>query len=124
MLAVTAYPIAYAIYLSLRRADLRFPKKSHFVGLANYITNLSSGFWWHALAITAIITVVSVGFELVIGMGLAMVMHRTLWGKGAVRTAILVPYGIVTVAAAFSWKYAWTPGTGYLASLLPGGRRR
>lgn len=37
------------------------------------------------------------------------------------RTAILVPYGIVTVAASYSWYYAWTPGTGYLANLLPEG---
>jgi multiple sugar transport system permease protein len=121
MLAVTAYPIAYAVYLSLRRADLRFPGQSEFVGIQNYITTLTSQFWWHALLVTVIITAVSVAFELTIGMALALVMHRTLWGKGTVRTVILVPYGIVTVAAAFSWKYAWTPGTGYLASLLPGG---
>jgi multiple sugar transport system permease protein len=121
MLAVTAYPIAYAIYLSLQRSDLRFPKKSHFVGIQNYITTLSSHFWWHALAVTVIITVVSVAFEFAIGMALALVMHRTIWGRGVVRTVILVPYGIVTVAAAFSWKYAWTPDTGYLANLLPHG---
>ncbi|WP_438884269.1 carbohydrate ABC transporter permease, partial [Bacillus cereus group sp. BC91] len=35
--------------------------------------------------------------------------------------AILIPYGIVTVAASYSWYYAWTPGTGYLANLLPEG---
>ena len=54
-------------------------------------------------------------------MALALVMHRTIFGKGVVRTAILIPYGIVTVAAAYSWYYAWTPGTGYLANLLPEG---
>ena len=54
-------------------------------------------------------------------MALALVMHRTIFGKGVVRTAILIPYGIVTVAASYSWYYAWTPGTGYLANLLPEG---
>ena len=53
-------------------------------------------------------------------MGLAMIMRWALVGRGAVRTAIL-PYGIVTVVAAYSWQYAWTPGTGYLANLLPSG---
>ena len=52
-------------------------------------------------------------------MALALVMHRTIFGRGVVRTSILIPYGIVTVVAAFSWQYAWTPGTGYLAELLP-----
>ena len=47
--------------------------------------------------------------ELALGMGLAIVMHRTIFGRGLVRTSILIPYGIVTVVAAFSWQYAWTP---------------
>jgi multiple sugar transport system permease protein len=40
-------------------------------------------------------------------------------GRGLVRAVVLIPYGIVTVVASYSWKYAWTPGTGYLAALLP-----
>jgi multiple sugar transport system permease protein len=67
------------------------------------------------------VTVVSVMIELVLGMAIALVMHRTLFGKGAIRTLVLIPYGIVTVVAAFSWYYAWTPDTGYLANLLPDG---
>jgi multiple sugar transport system permease protein len=118
MIAVTAYPIGYAIYLSLERYDLRFPKQAKFVGLSNYGAVLSSPYWWHALWITAVITVVSVAIELVLGMLLALLMHRTLFGRGTVRTAILVPYGIVTVVAAFSWQYAWTPSTGYLSALF------
>jgi len=48
-------------------------------------------------------------------------MHRTLFGRGTVRTSILIPYGIVTVVAAFSWQYAWTPDTGYLSALFGNG---
>ena len=122
MLAVTAYPIGYAIYLSLQRYDLRFPAEKKFVGLQNYATILGSGnLWWKAFSITAFITLVSVAIELALGMAIALVMHRTLFGRGVVRTAVLVPYGIVTVVAAYSWQYAWTPGTGYLANLLPHG---
>jgi multiple sugar transport system permease protein len=120
MLAVTAYPIGYAIYLSLQRYDLRFPSQAEFIGLANSATVLASAFWWHALVVTLIITVVSVAIELVLGMLIALLMHRTLYLRGAVRTAVLVPYGIVTVVAAFSWQFAWTPGIGYLASLTGG----
>jgi multiple sugar transport system permease protein len=45
-----------------------------------------------------------------------VVMYRTLFGRGTVRTAALVPYGIVTVAAAYGWQYAWTPSIGYLSA--------
>src|SRR6266511_1058577 len=55
MIAVTAYPIGYAVYLSLERYDLRFPSQAKWVGLSNYGAVLSSPFWWQALKITAII---------------------------------------------------------------------
>jgi multiple sugar transport system permease protein len=116
MIAVTAYPVGYAIWLSLERYNLELPQDIKFVGFSNYAAVLSSPYWWQALKVTAIITVISVAVSLVLGMLLAMVMHRTLFGRGTVRTAALIPYGIVTVAAAYGWQYAWTPSQGYLSA--------
>jgi multiple sugar transport system permease protein len=118
MLAVTAYPVIYAVWLSLQRYNLELPNAVKFVGLANYGAVLSSPFWWQALWVTVLITVISVSITLVLGMLLALVMYRTLFGRGTVRTAALIPYGIVTVAAAYGWYYAWTPGQGYLSSIF------
>jgi multiple sugar transport system permease protein len=116
MVAVTAYPIIYAIWLSLEKYNLELPQAKKFVGLANYGAVLSSPYWWTALEVTVIITVFSVAISLVLGMLLAQLMHRTIFFRGGVRTSALIPYGIVTVAAAYGWQYAWTPGTGYLSA--------
>lgn len=121
MLVVTAYPIIYAFWLSLQRYNLAFPEDKEFVGLSNYVAVLSDGYWWTAFTVTVAITVISVAIEFVLGLAVALVMHRTIFGRGLVRTVVLIPYGIVTVAAAYSWYYAWTPETGYLANLLPDG---
>ncbi len=121
MLAVTGYPIVYAFWLSLQKYNLAFPEDREFVGLENYVTVLSDGYWWTAFSVTAGITIVSVIIEFVLGLAIALIMHRTIFGRLLVRTGMLIPYGIVTVAAAYSWYYAWTPGTGYLANLLPEG---
>jgi multiple sugar transport system permease protein len=118
MVAVTAYPIGYAIYLSFQRYILSAPQLNKFVGFSNYAAVLSSQFWWHALIVTIVITVVSVAVELVLGMLLALLMYRTIFGRGTVRTTMLIPYGIVTIVAAFGWQYAWTPSTGYLSALF------
>jgi multiple sugar transport system permease protein len=118
MLAVAAYPIGYAIYLSLHRADLRFPDQNKFIWFENYKTVLSSHLWWQDLWTTVEIMVISVAVELVIGMGLALVMHRALKGRGLVRASILIPYGIITVVAALAWQFAFTPGTGFVDSWL------
>jgi multiple sugar transport system permease protein len=120
MLAVTAYPILYAVWLSLQRSDLRFPDDSEFVGLGNYITVLSSSLWWSDLGRTVLIMVVSVAIELVLGMLLALVMHRALVGRGLVRTSSLIPYGIVTVVAAFAWRLAFSKADGGFVPALFG----
>jgi multiple sugar transport system permease protein len=117
MLLVTGYPIGYAIYLSLQKFDLRFPDEKEFVGLSNYIDVLGSSTWWTDVFNTVFITVISVSIELVLGMAIALVMHRAIFGRGPVRAAILIPYGIVTVVAAFAWLFAFQPTTGFVANL-------
>jgi multiple sugar transport system permease protein len=117
MLLVTAYPIGYAIVLSLQQVDLRFPDEGGFVGIENYITVLTSGLWWQGVFNTLFITVISVGIELVLGMIIALVMHHAIFGRGAVRTSVLIPYGIVTVVAAFAWFYAFDPASGFVNGL-------
>ncbi len=118
MLLVTAYPIGYAIVLSLQRSDLRFPDQAEWVGLRNYVDVLTSDLWWSDLATTLVITGVSVAIELVLGMGLAILMHRAIFGRRTVRAAILIPYGIVTVVAALAWRFAFDPTTGFVNELL------
>ncbi|MGH3993732.1 MAG: carbohydrate ABC transporter permease, partial [Pseudonocardiaceae bacterium] len=84
MLAVTAWPIIYSVWLSLQRYDLKFPDQRKFIWFDNYVTVLSNSYWWTAFLVTTVITVISVAIELVLGMGLALVMHRTLVGRGLV----------------------------------------
>lgn len=117
MLAVTAYPIAYAIVLSLQQVDLRFPDESGWVGLQNYQSVLTSSLWWTDVFNTVFLSVVSVSIELALGMAIALVMHRAIFGRGVIRTSVLIPYGIVTVVAAFSWQFAFAPDTGFVNQL-------
>jgi multiple sugar transport system permease protein len=118
MLLVTAYPIVYAIVLSMQDLDLRFPDEGGFVGLDNYATVLSSSLWWQDFWNTILITVISVAIELSLGMAIALVMHRAIFGRGAVRTAVLIPYGIVTVVGAFAWMFAFSPDSGFVNPAL------
>jgi multiple sugar transport system permease protein len=117
MLAVTAYPIVYAVVLSLRQIDLRFPDEGGFVGLDNYTSVLSSDLWWTDVFNTVFLTLVSVSIELVLGMIIALVMYRAIFGRGVIRTAVLIPYGIITVVAAFSWQFAFAPDSGFVNNL-------
>jgi multiple sugar transport system permease protein len=117
MLLVTVYPIGYALVLSVQKKDLRFPNESGFVGLDNYAAVLKSDLWWQDLFNNGFITVTTVVIELALGMALALVMHRAIFGRGLVRTAALIPYGIVTVVAAFAWYFAFAPDSGFVNHL-------
>ncbi len=117
MLAVTLYPILQAVWESLFNYQLTAPDDRTFVGLNNYLVILTDGIFWRALGVTTLIMLVTVAVELVIGFGLALVMHRALKRlRGLLRTAILVPYGIITVVSAFAWFYAFDTTSGFVNS--------
>ncbi|MFZ3415851.1 carbohydrate ABC transporter permease [Arthrobacter sp. 3Tela_A] len=115
MLAVTAYPILLALWDSLFKYRLTAPDDREFVFLGNYATILTDEVFWRDLGVTLLITVVTVVIELVLGFALAMVMNSALKAvRGWLRTAILVPYGIITVVSAFAWFYAFDINSGYI----------
>jgi len=118
MIAVTAYPVIDAVLLSLQRSDLRFPNATKFIGLANYGHVLSAPVFWQDVLHTVIITVISVSLQFVLGMCLALAMHRVIFARGLVRGIALVPYAIVAVVAAESWQLAWSLQSGWIPKLL------
>ena len=83
---VAAYPIIYAVWLSLHEYSVRQAGLSRWagpVGLRNYQTALQSSEWWAAFRHTLIFTVSSVTLELVIGLGMALAMHAAFRGQGS-----------------------------------------
>jgi len=114
MLLVTAYPMLQALYLSLFRYRLTTPDDKGFIGLANYGTILTDSLFWKDTLNTVIIMVVTVAVELVIGFAFAMVMHRIIFARGAMRTSILIPYGIITVVSAFAWQFTFSINNGWV----------
>ena len=118
MTLVAGFPIIYAFWLSLRRADLRFPDASEFIGFSNYAAVLQSSTWWRDFGNTMFITVISVTLELVLGMLIAQAMYRAIFARTAIRASVLVPYGAVTVVAAFAWRLAFDPATGFATSMF------
>src|SRR4051794_40712202 len=79
---VAAYPIGYAIWLSLNQYSVRVPGLSRFVGFDNYLDALKSSAFWSAFRTTFIFTGISVSFELVLGLGMALLMHQAFRGRG------------------------------------------
>jgi multiple sugar transport system permease protein len=118
---VAAYPIIYAVWLSLHEYSVRVAGLSRWagpVGLKNYQTALQSSEWWAAFRHTIIFTVSSVSLELLIGLGMALVMHAAFRGQGLLRTTVLVPWAVLTVVTAVMWRTMFVSPYGFVNTVL------
>jgi multiple sugar transport system permease protein len=118
---VAAYPILYAIWLSLHEYSVRIAGLSRWAGpfgLRNYTTALSNSEFWSAMVTTLIFTVSSVFFELLIGLAMALAMHAAFKGQGILRTVVLVPWAILTVVTATMWRTIFESPQGFVNQIL------
>jgi multiple sugar transport system permease protein len=117
---VAAYPIGYAVWLSLNEYSVRVPGLSRWAGLHNYDVILHDGRFWSALWTTLLFTLISVGIEVLLGLVMALVMHEAFRGRGAMRAVVLTPWAILTVVTAVMWKSIFEPNLGAVDSALSG----
>ena len=115
---VAAYPIGYAVWLSLHEYSVRVAGLSRWAGLRNYTTALQSSEFWDAVKTTFIFTGASVVLETLLGLAMAMAMHSAFKGQGLLRTVVLVPWAVLTVVTAITWQTIFEPSLGFVNSLL------
>src|SRR4051794_17793861 len=115
---VAAYPIAYAIWLSLHDYSVLHPGVSRFDAFGNYKEALTSSDFWAAFRTTFIFTFFTVILETAIGLGMALAMHAAFRGQGVLRTVILVPWAVLTVVTAIMWRTIFEAPLGLVPSIL------
>ena len=115
---VAAYPIGYAIWLSLNEYSVRVPGLSRWAGFKNYTEAFGSADFWAAVKNTFIFTGISVTLELAIGLGMALAMHAAFKGRGLLRTVVLVPWAVLTVVSAITWRTLFEPNLGLVPVIL------
>jgi multiple sugar transport system permease protein len=118
MLAVVAYPIIDAIYLSFFNYRITDPNGRSFIWLRNYKVILSDSTWWKAVEVSVLIMVITVIIEFILGMALAMVMNKIIIPRRTLRTIVLIPYSIITVVSAYGFQFAFQPSSGYISKWL------
>ncbi|MEU2923646.1 sugar ABC transporter permease [Streptomyces sp. NPDC007251] len=110
---VVLYPTVMALRESLYGPKGLDPKTGFirstepFVGLKNYadIFGATGDRFWNAFWNTTFFTVVTVGLETVIGVTMALIMHRAFSGRALVRASILVPWAVPTAISGLLWRW-------------------
>jgi multiple sugar transport system permease protein len=102
--AVIVYPLLYAIYLSF--FSLYTPTlEGDWVGLANYRELFGSGAFFAALATTAIWTAGTLLLQILLGVGMALLLHQNILFRSLARSLVLFPYFLSTVVAVLVWRW-------------------
>jgi len=105
---VAIYPLGLTIWQSFTNEQfLAGLQPVEFVGLENYRNLIDDPFWWDSVWLTLKFTVITVSFELVLGMIIALVVNSGFKGRGVMRAVMLVPWAIPTVVAAQMWRWMY-----------------
>lgn len=125
LVLIGVIPFVYTIYLSLH--ETQFQNVVGFAGLSNFGDLLSNGKFWSSMGITAVILVIAVPTQLVLGMGLALLFSRGAFGSRVLSPALLIPTVVAPTVAAMVWKIMLAPSWGYMTyevierfNLMPG----
>ncbi|TCO77003.1 carbohydrate ABC transporter permease [Chromatocurvus halotolerans] len=117
--AVIVYPLLAAIYLSL--FQLYTPTlEGSFVGISNYRDLLARGEFWISLRNTLVWTVGTLSLQIVLGIGMALMLHQAVWFRSLARSLILFPYFVSTVVAVLVWRWLFNDLYGILNHMLIG----
>ena len=114
-----AFPIGWTVWLSLTDASGSVRAPSSFVGIDNYLTVLSDNLrFWPAVGRTALFTAVVLTFEMIFGLGIALLLWRPFKGERWVRVAILLPLVATPVAVGMMWRLIFDPTIGPINRML------
>lgn len=96
----------------------RLGSGSEFVWLSNYRQLLSDDIFVLAIRNTVIYTVVVVVLQYVAGLVLALLLNEDFWGRGVLRSLILVPWIVPIIAGVLSWRFIFSEQFGILNFML------
>jgi multiple sugar transport system permease protein len=118
VLLIVIVPLGRALWMSLFHIVLTRPGVEPFVGIDNYIEQLTSPDFWAATGRALFFTVTSTALELSLGLGLALLMDQPLRFRWLLRSVIILPWALPTIVNALMWRWIDNAEYGSLNALL------
>ena len=106
ILLVTIFPTIYSFGLSFTKWEISLPTRP-FIGLGNYAALFQDMRFLHSMLITAVLVVVGVGVEMVLGFGLGQILSVKMKGKRVIVAALLLPVMAMPVVVGYTWRLLW-----------------
>jgi len=118
LLAVFAYPIGLAFWQSFVTKNLGTELQAEFSGFQNYIRMAQDGRFWQSLWNSTVFTTLSIIFEFLLGLGIALVLNQAFRGRNVVRTVAILPWALPTALIALAWSWIFNDQFGVVNDIL------
>lgn len=115
---ITLYPVLQGIYMSLTDASLMNLSSKQFVGIENFVRVFTDEEFIKALLFTFIFVIFSVLLTYIVGMAVALLMNRKMWGRNFFRAMLLITWVIPAVVGANAWMWILNDQTGVINNFL------
>lgn len=111
-------PFGTAIWYSLQRYNLNLPGLRSFIWFDQYLLLFQSAAFWNTVKVSLLYTFLTVGIELLLGLGIALLLRRSTWFNNALSIALLLPLMVAPAIAALMWKLMTHPDFGIFSYLI------
>jgi multiple sugar transport system permease protein len=111
-------PFVTAVFYSLERYNLAFPQARKFIWFGNYIKLFNDADFWNTVTVSMTYTVLTVGVELVLGLGIALLLWRRSWVTNLLNVLLILPLMVAPAIASLMWKLMTNSDFGVLSYLV------
>jgi multiple sugar transport system permease protein len=113
-----AYPVAYSFWLSLQKYNLKRPDLRRFIWFDNYRQLLTDSTFLNSIKVSCIFSFFSVVLVVVFSVALALLLNESFFGRGVMRSLVLLPWAIPGVVNGLMWKWVFNARVGVLNGFL------
>jgi ABC-type sugar transport system permease subunit len=114
LLLVTAFPMMYVLYASFSKWNLTKNAYPVITGMQNYARLFTDAYFYESLGISCLFTGVTLVLEVILGIVVALLLFRSFWGRGVVRSAVLIPMMITPAVIGLIWRILLNPQFGII----------
>lgn len=118
ILGITLQPILTTFILSFFETSQGQILPTKFVGLSHYFSFIQDPVFWATIKRTLYFTFVSVGLEILLGLGIAQLINSHPPGWKFLRTSLIIPWAVPTIVNGFMWRWIYNADYGALNGLL------
>ncbi|MGN6698225.1 MAG: carbohydrate ABC transporter permease [Thermomicrobiales bacterium] len=113
-----AYPVGYSFWLSLQKYNLKRPDLRRFIWFDNYRQLLTDSTFLNSIKVSCIFSLCSVILVVILSVALALLLNESFFGRGIMRSLILLPWAIPGVVNGLMWKWVFNARVGVLNGFL------